>query len=114
MAFDKLIRFADLGILSVRVMVAIVFIDSGWNDLANPVQRSASIGMSQNLTIFLGVAEIAGGLGVAFGFMTQLAAMGLILVMRGSTTRRFSFGTRDSGAESNDNSPTKRQSGSSG
>lgn len=89
MAFEKLTQFADLGMLLVRAMVAIVFIDSGWNDLASPVQRSASIGMSQNFTIFLGAAEFAGGLFVAVGFLTQLAAMGLILVMCGSITKKI-------------------------
>jgi hypothetical protein len=39
--------------------------------------------MSKGFTIFLGVTESAGALGVAFGVLTQLAALGLILVMLG-------------------------------
>jgi putative oxidoreductase len=87
--FQKLTRFSDLGILLVRLMVAIVFIDSGWNDLANPVHRSLSIGMSQQFTVFLGVAEMAGGVGVAAGLLTQLAAMGLIVVSGGAIEKKI-------------------------
>jgi putative oxidoreductase len=94
---ERLTRFSDLGILLVRLMVALVFFDSGWNDLANPVHRSASIGMSQHFTIFLGLAEIAGALAVAVGLLTQLAGLGLIIVMGGQSRRRFSSGTQDFG-----------------
>ena len=34
-------------------------------------------------------AEIAGGLGVAFGVLTQLAAIGLILIMLGAIQRKI-------------------------
>src|ERR1700733_1733220 len=37
--------------------------------------------MSKAFTIFLGIAEMAGSLGVAFGVLTPLAAFGLILIM---------------------------------
>jgi len=37
--------------------------------------------MSVPFTIVLGAAEIAGGLGVATGLLTQVAAMGLIAIM---------------------------------
>jgi putative oxidoreductase len=87
--FQKLTRFSDLGILLVRLMVAVVFIDSGWNDLLDPVHRSVSIGMSQHFTVFLGVAEIAGGLGVAAGLLTQLAALGLVIVSCGAIEKKI-------------------------
>jgi putative oxidoreductase len=87
--FPELTRFSDLGILLVRLMVAVVFIDSGWNDLADPAQRSASLGVSPQFTLFLGVAEVAGGLGVALGLFTQLAAIGLILLMAGAIQKKI-------------------------
>src|SRR5262249_12483085 len=40
-------------------------------------------------TIFLGVAEIAGGLGVASGVLTQPAALGLILIMLGAIQKKI-------------------------
>ena len=54
-------------------MAAVVFVTSGWSQLTKAEDRSKSIGMSKGFTIFLGVA---GGLGVAFGVLTQLAALG--------------------------------------
>jgi putative oxidoreductase len=39
--------------------------------------------------LFVGVAEIAGGLGLTFGVLTQLAAMGLILIMLGAIHKKI-------------------------
>ncbi len=36
MIFPKLLRFAPLAFLLLRLMVGIVFIDSGWRDLHAP------------------------------------------------------------------------------
>jgi len=88
--FPQLARFTDLGLLLMRLMVASVFITSGWSHVTRSAERSKSIEMSQGFTIFLGVAEMAGGLGVAFGVLTQLAAIGLILVMLGAIQKKIS------------------------
>ena len=45
--------------------------------------------MSAGFTAFLGVAEIMGGLGVAFGVLIQLAAIGLILLMLGAIQKKI-------------------------
>jgi putative oxidoreductase len=66
--FPQLTQFADFALLLLRLMVALVFVSSGWNHLKDPDARSKSIGMNKGFTIFLGLAEIAGGLGVALGF----------------------------------------------
>ena len=55
----------------------------------SPEARAKSIGMSKAFTIFLGIAEAAGGLGVAFGVLTQLAAFGLILIMFGAIQKKI-------------------------
>ena len=73
----------------MRIMVALVFVTSGWSHVSNPEERSKSIGMSKGFTIFLGFAELAGGLGVAAGVLTQLAAMGLILIMLGAIYKKI-------------------------
>ncbi|HEV2749623.1 MAG TPA: DoxX family membrane protein [Gemmatimonadales bacterium] len=62
----------------MRLIVAVVFLDSGWNHLGNPIERSKSIGASAAFTVFLGTAEVAGSIGVALGILTQLAAIGLM------------------------------------
>jgi putative oxidoreductase len=45
--------------------------------------------MPKGFTIFLGIAEVAGGLGVAAGVLTQLAAFGLVLIMLGAIQKKI-------------------------
>ena len=87
--FPQLTNFADAGFLLLRLMAAIIFAASGWGHLKDPEGRSKSIGMSKGFTVFLGVAELAGALGVAFGVLTQLAAAGLILLMLGAIQKKI-------------------------
>jgi putative oxidoreductase len=87
--FPQLTQFADLGFLALRLMVAVIFITSGWGHVTKSGERSKSIGMSKGFTIFLGATELAGGLGVAFGVLTQLAALGLILIMLGAIQKKI-------------------------
>ncbi len=86
--FPQLAQFSDLGFLLLRIMVGVVFLSSGWSHLKDPVGRGKSIGLSKGPTIFLGAAEVAGSLGVIFGVLTQLAALGLILIMLGAIQKK--------------------------
>ena len=79
----------DAALLMLRLMIAVVFCSSGWNNAKDPVGRGKGIGMSEQFTLFIGVAEVAGGLGVAFGVLAQLAALGLILVMFGAIQKKL-------------------------
>lgn len=98
--FPQLARFTNLGLLLMRLMVASVFLTSGYIHLKNPEARSKSIGMSKGFTIFLGIAQVAGALGIAFGVLTQLAAFGLILIMLGAIEKKmFSWHTGFWGTE---------------
>jgi putative oxidoreductase len=45
--------------------------------------------MSRDFTIFLGVAEFLAGLGIIAGVFTQLAAIGLTLVMLGAIWKKI-------------------------
>jgi len=87
--FPQLAKFTDLGLLLLRLMVALVFVTSGWSHATKSAERSKSIQMSQGFTIFLGIGELAGGLGVAFGVLTQPAAAGLILIMLGAIEKKM-------------------------
>lgn len=89
MILPQLERFSDLALLCLRLMVGAVFLTSGWKHLADPEARSKDIGMSKGITLFLGAAEFAGGLGVVSGVLAQLAALGLILVMLGAIQRKI-------------------------
>lgn len=75
--------------LLLRLMVAAVFLTSGWTHLTKAEERSKSIGMSKRFTMFLGAAELAGGLGITFGVLTQPAAAGLILIMLGAIQKKI-------------------------
>ena len=83
-----LLQYSDEALLLMRLLVAIVFVTSGWRHVKDPVARGKSIGLSPGFTRFLGTAELAGGLGVGLGVLTQLAALGLILVMLGAIQRK--------------------------
>lgn len=88
-SFPQLFRFADLALLLLRLMVGLVFVTSGYNHLKDPEARAKSIELPKSVTIFLGIAEVAGGLGVAAGVLTQLAAIGLILIMLGAMKKKI-------------------------
>jgi putative oxidoreductase len=77
-------QYADLSLFLLRVMVAMVFGTSGYHHLQTPKQRAASLGMSVGFTIFLGAAELAAAIGLVLGVLTQLAALGLILIAIGA------------------------------
>ena len=87
--FPWLLQLSDLALLFLRSLVGLVFISSGRSHVKGPVARGKSIGLSPGFTRFLGLAEIAGGLGVALGVLTQLAALGLILLMVGSIQKKI-------------------------
>jgi putative oxidoreductase len=89
MRLPLLLEFSDHALLFMRLLVGLVFVSSGWNHTKDPVTRGQSIGMSPGFTRFLGIAEVAGGLGVGLGVLTQIAAIGLILIMLGAIQRKI-------------------------
>jgi len=80
MYIPQLAQFADFALLGMRLMVALVYGWSGVSTLLKPKR----LGFPPAFTIFIGVAEVAGALGIAFGVLTQWAALGLILIMLGA------------------------------
>ncbi len=89
MRFTFLSQFADLALLFMRLLVGWVFVWSGWSHFKDPVTRGESIGFGPSFTRFLGLAEMAGGLGVAAGILPELAALGLILIMLGAIQKKI-------------------------
>jgi putative oxidoreductase len=87
--FPHVAAFTAYSLLFLRVMVGLVFADSGYNDLRDPGARAASLGLPKSLTLFLAVAEVLGALGVIFGVLTQLACIGLILIMLGAIQKKI-------------------------
>jgi putative oxidoreductase len=84
-----LLPYADVAVLLMRLLVGAIFVTSGWSHLKDPVSRGKSIGLPPGVTRFLGLAELTGGLGVAVGVLTQVAALGLILVMLGAIQKKI-------------------------
>ena len=82
-------QFPDLALLFMRLLVGWVFVWSGWSHARDPVTRGKSIGISPGITRLLGLAELAGGLGVALGVLPQIAALVLILVMLGAIQKKI-------------------------
>jgi len=81
-------QFSDIALLILRLALGTIFLLHGlpkrglWS--AQPsAQLPAS--MLRNLRI-LSIAEPAGALGLIFGFLTQLAGLGLVIVMLGAIT----------------------------
>jgi len=89
MTFPDLSHFLPIALLLMRLMVGAIFITSGWSHVTRAEERAKSIEMSKGFTLFLGLAELAGGLGVVFGVLTQLAALGLILLMLGAMYKKI-------------------------
>ena len=84
--FTALHQYSDLALLILRLAVGCIFLLHGlpkrglWS--AQPSAQMPA-GMLRNLRI-LSIAEPAGALGLIFGFLTQLAALGLVIVMLGA------------------------------
>ena len=87
--FPQLLQFTDVALLCLRLMVAVVFFDSGRRHARDPVGRGASIGQSPGFTRMLGWAQMAASLGLALGVFTQVAALGLILIMLGAIQKKL-------------------------
>jgi putative oxidoreductase len=87
--FPQLLRFSDVALLLLRLLVAAVFFESGRRHASDPVGRASSIGLSPGVTRILGWGEMAAALGVALGVFTQVAALGLIVVSLGAIQKKL-------------------------
>jgi putative oxidoreductase len=85
----QLAHFTDFALVFLRLMVGLVFIDSGYNDLKNPNERSKGLGVPRGFALFLGAAELLGGTAVVIGFLAQLASIGLVLIMLGALQKKI-------------------------
>lgn len=75
---------SPIAFLFLRIILAVMFIDSGRRHVFQPRQRAESLGLPVWFTILLGLIEIAGGLLITIGLYTQVAAFFLAGVMVGA------------------------------
>lgn len=64
MTLPFLAKFTDIALLLLRLMLGVIFFTSGWKHTSNPEARSKSIEMSKGFTVFWGMLECFGALGV--------------------------------------------------
>lgn len=70
----------DTTLLAGRILLALIFVLSGWGKIggyAGTQQYMESMGVPGVVLPLVIVAELGGGLAVAFGLFTRLAAVGL-------------------------------------
>lgn len=76
---------SSFGLLLVRVVVGIAFILHGWPKIQHPLDWMQTFGMQDAapgiLQLLAALAEVAGGAGLVLGFLTPLAALGLLATM---------------------------------
>ena len=87
--FAHLAPFTDYALVALRLMVGLVFMDSGYNDLKAPADRGRNIGLSKNAIVVLGILELLGGFAVVIGLLAQLAAIGLVFIMLGALQKKI-------------------------
>ena len=89
MLWPELATYGDWALLAMRLLVAAIFFTSGLSHAREPKKRGESIGTSPTVAFLLGLAEMAGALGVASGILLQPAAIGLILLMLGAIQKKI-------------------------
>lgn len=73
------LAYSAIGLLCLRVVIGAIFLYHGPKKLGN---MASFMG-------FIGMCETLGGLAVLFGFLTQLAALGLGIIMIGATYKKI-------------------------
>ena len=71
-------------LLFLRVVVAIIFVDSGRRHLQDPAGRAAGLGLPVWFVWILGIAEVAGGVLFAAGVWVTIVGLLLAAVMFGA------------------------------
>jgi len=82
--FEQLLQYNDVGLLLLRITIAIIFIYHGLPKLSKSKSMSAMMGMPAPMIFMLGMVEILASLGIAFGVFTQVSALLLAIVMVGA------------------------------
>lgn len=82
--FEQLLQYNDVGLLLLRITIAIIFIYHGLPKLSKAKAMSTMMGMPAPMIFMLGMVEILASLGIAFGVLTQVSALLLAIVMVGA------------------------------
>ena len=80
----QLLQYNDVGLLLLRITIAIIFLYHGLPKLSKAKAMSAMMGMPAGMIFMLGMVEILASLGISFGVFTQVSALFLAIVMVGA------------------------------
>lgn len=89
MVIPELAVLSDLALFLLRLVVAAVFLRSGWSHAARPAERGESLGMSAPGTFALGAVEVVAAAAVAVGLYPQVGAALLMGVMLGAVYKKM-------------------------
>jgi len=82
--FIILSAFTPVVLLLLRILLAIIFVDSGRRHIADPKGRGKELGLSAILTFTLGASEVVAGTLVFIGLWIHIATLILMIVMLGA------------------------------
>jgi len=76
----------NVGLLILRIVIAVIFLYHGWPKVVGGKKMAAQMGKPQmgGFLIFLGIAEVLGGIATVAGFLTQIANIGFAIIMVGA------------------------------
>jgi len=74
----------DIALLLLRIGAGLIFILHGLPKIKNPPAWGRHLGIPPITSFLVAIGEFFGGLGILFGFLTQIAAIGPLLVMLGA------------------------------
>ena len=80
----QLLQYNDVGLLLLRIAIAIVFLYHGLPKLSKSKAMSQMMGMPAGMIFMFGIFEVLASLGIALGIYTQLSALVLAIVMVGA------------------------------
>lgn len=82
--FEQLLQYNDLGLLLLRIAIAIIFLYHALPKLSKAKAMSQMMGMPAGMILMLGMVETIASVGIALGIYTQLASLILAIVMIGA------------------------------
>ena len=82
--FEQLTQYNDIGLLILRLTVAVIFIYHALPKLKNAKGMAQMMGMPAGMIFMLGGIEFLSSAGLVLGIYTQLAAVLLSIVMIGA------------------------------
>jgi len=80
----ELTQYNDIGLLVLRLAVAIIFIYHALPKMKNAKGMAQMVGMPAGMVLMLGMVELVASIGLIVGFYTQPSALLLAIVMVGA------------------------------